>query len=566
MLLGNTSWELFDGIPKQYSLRTRVRLKLKYSRLGLTWEIFQTLFALLVSVLYVLQTYEPELKTEAFDLTAVVVFSTDYLLQLYSCENRYEYLMSFTSVMDIVTILPAIFDRVDSDANGSNHHKSFPFLRFIRVLRLLRLTRLIRVAGSRSISAVQKQIHTIVLLILCIVFISAGIFHAVENGDRSEGAPQITFGDALYFLVVTMATVGFGDIAPTTTGGKAVAVAVIIISFTVIPTELARLKDVMALPSQFRRFYHPSIENPHVLVVGHVTDPRTLLDFFRELYHPDRLHHENTKDASGTTYHEPPSVLLGPEEPSEAIVALLDHPILQNRVTFVKGSVLAEEDLCRPLTSLVPASFSSRSQPITAELEIYTQIHRVAYMDYMSELVYVLSESRKLTLTASIAQQLKEWLTEGHTLPLPSYINPDQPPAEETEIDAAQVKMQVTSPSSRRARSHNEVLIVDAVTDKPLENHIVIVTDLDAVSIYSIVQRLRQPHLRRTDPDYHVVLFLSWSTHMSVAAACRALQPFNDVFLMMAAHPDSDSKAEFLRANVLHAARCVLLSAKTAIS
>ena len=117
-------------------------------------------------------------------------------------------------IMDAVTILPSLLDRAQGggSATGGAGHSSFPFLRFIRVLRLLRLVRLIKVAGNRSISAVEKQIHTIVLLITCLVFISAGVFHAVESSNRSPDEPTLMFGQALYFLVVTIATVGYGDI------------------------------------------------------------------------------------------------------------------------------------------------------------------------------------------------------------------------------------------------------------------------------------------------------------------------------------------------------------------
>lgn len=88
ILLGNDSWEVFEGIPKHFSFRARVRMKLKFSSLGVAWELFQTAFAIIVSVLYVAQTYYPTVNTDTFDLAAVIVFTTDYLLNLYCCDNR----------------------------------------------------------------------------------------------------------------------------------------------------------------------------------------------------------------------------------------------------------------------------------------------------------------------------------------------------------------------------------------------------------------------------------------------------------------------------------------------
>lgn len=89
LLLGNDSWEFFEGIPKHFTVRARVRMKLKFSSIGVVWELFQTAFAVLVSALYVMQTYQPALNADAFEQSALVVFSVDYLLNLYCCDNRY---------------------------------------------------------------------------------------------------------------------------------------------------------------------------------------------------------------------------------------------------------------------------------------------------------------------------------------------------------------------------------------------------------------------------------------------------------------------------------------------
>lgn len=89
LLIGNDSWDFFEGIPKHFSMRERVRMKLKFSSIGVVWELSQTAFAVLVSALYVMQTYQPTLSADNFELSALAVFSFDYLLNLYCCDNRY---------------------------------------------------------------------------------------------------------------------------------------------------------------------------------------------------------------------------------------------------------------------------------------------------------------------------------------------------------------------------------------------------------------------------------------------------------------------------------------------
>lgn len=249
--------------------------------------------------------------------------------------------------------------------------------------------------------AVQKQIQTIVLLLTSIVFISAAVFHAVESSNRTEEDPDITFGEALYFLLVTIATVGYGDIAPLTSAGRAVTAAVIIITFTVIPSELSRLNQLMALQSQFRKVYKPVMGNPHILIVGHVSEPRCLLDLFRELYHPDRM----LETGVVNSLTDLPCVIVGPEEPNEGIVNLLDHPMLQGRVKYIKGSVMSDEDLCRIGADVARACFvlvsKSSADPdktdqdtvlrllavrnYNPDLEIYAQIVSLVHCEYISE-------------------------------------------------------------------------------------------------------------------------------------------------------------------------------------
>ncbi|EGZ09626.1 hypothetical protein PHYSODRAFT_521894 [Phytophthora sojae] len=693
-------FRVFQGIPSHYPLRTRVRMKLKFSKLGTAWEIFQTVFALLVSATYVVQTYEPhdEGQMPTFDTTSMIVFASDYFLNLYCCENRWQFVFSVNGIMDALTIFPALVDQF-----GTGYGKSLPFIRFVRVMRMLRLIRVVRVAGSQTVSAVQKQVYTIILLTTCLIFVAAGIFHAVEGNEGAQ--PDLTFGEALYFIVVTIATVGYGDIVPVTSGGRAVALGVIIVSFTMIPTEISRLTHLMALQSHFRTTYHPSVGKPHILVVGHVMEPRCLLNFFREFYHPDRaLGSMNSFAGPAGTQHEIdpsivelPCVIVGPREPTEEIITLLDHPVLQNRVTYIKGSVMSEEDMCRVGADAARACFvlASKAAPNTKQtdaetvmrllairnynpdLPVYTQIVSPVFLDYINgvdadqllcldqikisllaksclcpglvtlisnlfrsttlvnrqtltsweqeyaegmalevyattlpsvfhgltfsqacellykisygevillavtkaipqlrrcswthqvehpaqmlsnpgnsvimrpgQLVYVMSESKRLTLTSSISNELKTWLAKGNVLPTRG------------------VKYNAIVADSAELRIVDEMFIEEAKypsTGDSIRNHIIVVSDLDITSTVAFAQMLRLERHVSGSSDYHPIIFLSWSSSKSASATCRELREFDDIFIMLAT---GDSKRELLRANILDASRCVVLADKSNI-
>jgi len=726
-------FRLFHGIPSHYPLRTRVRMKLKFSKLGTAWEVFQTLFALLVSAAYVVQAYVPDAQTPTFDLSAMVVFTADYLLNLYCCENRWQFMTSVNGLMDALTIFPALLDQIDA-----SHGKSLPFIRFVRVMRMLRLIRVVRVAGSRTVSAVQKQVYTIILLTTCLIFVAAGIFHAVESNEDAQ--PDLMFGDALYFILVTTSTVGYGDIVPVTSGGRAVALGVIIVSFTVIPTEISRLTHLMALQSHFRTTYHPSVGKPHVLVVGHITEPRCLLNFFREFYHPDRALGSMTSfagTAGGQHGIDPsvvelPCVIVGPKEPTEEIINLLDHPVLQNRVTYIKGSVMSEEDMCRVGADAARACFvlASKAAPNTKQtdaetvmrllairnynpdLPVYTQIVSPVFLDYINgvdadqllcldqikisllaksclcpglvtlisnlfrsstlvnrqtltnweqeyaegmalevyattlpavfhgltfsqacellynisygevillavyeqpsnssskvstlepnakaapqlrrcswthqvehpaqmlsnpgssvvmrsgQLVYVMSESKKLTLTASISNELKAWLAKGNVLPTrgvrPNSMPKRSPPKPVSPRSAGQHS--AVEPAETRVV---EEMFIDEAKypsrGESIRNHIIVVSDLELTSTVAFAQMLRLERHEPGSSDYHPIIFLSWSSAKSAAATCLELREFDDIFVMLAT---GDSKRELLRANILGASRCVVLADKANI-
>ncbi|RLN48164.1 hypothetical protein BBJ29_000297 [Phytophthora kernoviae] len=715
-------------------------MKLKFSKLGTAWEIFQTFFALLASVTYVIQTYRPMSEMIAFDTVALVVFTADYLLNLYCCENRWQFVISVNGVMDALTIFPTILDRV-----GNGHSKALPFIRFVRVMRMLRLVRVVRVAGAHTVSAVRKQIYTIILLTACLIFVAAGLFHAVESNEDAQ--PDLRFGDALYFVVVTIATVGYGDIVPVTSAGRAVALGVIIVSFTVIPMEVSRLTQLIALQSHFRTTYHPLIGKPHVLVVGHVAEPRCLLDFFREFYHPDRAmtsmssfegssNHQNEVDPSVV---ELPCVIVGPKEPSEEIINLLDHPVLQNRVTYIKGSVMSEEDMCRVGADAARACFvlASKSAPNTKQtdaetvmrlmairnynpdLPVYTQIVSPVFIDYISgvdadhllcldqikisllaksclcpglvtlisnlfrssalvnretltnweqeyaegmalevyattlptvfhglnftqtcqllyniscgevillavyeqptssaskttnpkkptrgsktmpqlrryswtlkpeqstqmlsnpgssmimrpgQLVYVMSESKKFTMTSSIANDLKIWLAKGNVLPA----RPGKPDAKSKRPSLLSKKRgtpsngqhSITSDERADRQRQDEILIDEPkypVTGEAIQNHIIVVSDLEQTSTLQFAHMLRHERHVPGSNEYHPIIFLSWSSPKNAAAACRDLSEFSDIFVMLAT---GDSKRELMRANILGASRCVVLADKANI-
>jgi voltage-gated potassium channel len=117
---------------------------------------------------------------------------------------------------------------------------SVGFLQLLRVVRVLRFFRFTRDEEFffGTVSREGLRTMTLLLTILSIFFVAAGLFWAVEH----EANPAIaTFGDAFYFAVVSLTTVGFGDITPATRAGRWVTVLAILAAVILVPRQASRV-------------------------------------------------------------------------------------------------------------------------------------------------------------------------------------------------------------------------------------------------------------------------------------------------------------------------------------
>ncbi|MFC6725166.1 ion transporter [Halobium palmae] len=195
---------------------------------------------LLFVAVFVAETYSLPARVDATlrDLEAAIalVFLAEYVLRLYGARNRVAEFFNGYTLVDLLSILPTLAVLALPVPVAVN----VGFLRALRVIRVLRFYRFTRDAefffGTVSDNALRTT--KLLLTVLVLFFVSAGLFYSVEHRTNPGVA---TFGDAFYYTVVTLSTVGFGDITPATAAGRWVTVATILAGIIVIPWQAGKI-------------------------------------------------------------------------------------------------------------------------------------------------------------------------------------------------------------------------------------------------------------------------------------------------------------------------------------
>lgn len=333
-LLGSSSsMSCSDVIPTRKDVRTWLR-----SMAGIYWDLFQTLLSIVACTLYVLDTYAVGIAKWP-DWMMTGFFSVDYLVRFYAAANRCKYPFTKFAIIDLLTVAPVYAELFFDDGESSAEEAAFEGLAFLRFVRILRVMRIMRAFGAlnNSMSPVGRQLAMLGLTVASIMFLTAGLVHLAESPTNEEW----TFGTALWFMVVTISTVGYGDISPDTYEGKAIVAIMIMASVVIVPVQVDTLVKLMQLRSRFAAPFKSDIAAPHIMVIGNVKNASVLSDFLTEFFHPDRL-----IGLDEVSQHRR-CVVFGPDEPPSDVQSLLLDPSFEYRVQYVRGSVTDEVAMVR---------------------------------------------------------------------------------------------------------------------------------------------------------------------------------------------------------------------------
>jgi len=162
-----------------------------------------------------------------FELVSVIIFSLEYLIRIYTSDKKLKFIFSFYGIIDLLAILP--------------FYLSFGFdLRSARILRFLRLFRIIKlVRYNKAISRfsiafrmIKEELTMFSVVSLILIYISAVGIYYFENAVQPEAFSSIF--SSLWWSVVTLTTVGYGDAVPITIGGRIFTFIILMIGLGII--------------------------------------------------------------------------------------------------------------------------------------------------------------------------------------------------------------------------------------------------------------------------------------------------------------------------------------------
>ncbi len=181
-----------------------------------------------------LPTYWKQIFT-IFEYVFTLFFTLEYILRIYCSPKPKEYIFSFFGIVDFLSTIPLYVGWLFGTARYLMIFRTF---RLIRVFRVFKLFSFLYEGDLllRSLRMSARKILVFFLFVVIMVISLGTVMYMVEGS--TEGSQFKDIPTSIYWAVVTMTTVGYGDIAPTTEAGRFVSVIVMLLGYTImaVPT------------------------------------------------------------------------------------------------------------------------------------------------------------------------------------------------------------------------------------------------------------------------------------------------------------------------------------------
>ena len=191
--------------------------------------------AILASVFVVMADSIPDVHARhgemlwLVEVAFTILFTVEYLLRLYVIDRPSRYARSFFGLVDLFSVLPTYLAIL---LPGSQYLLTIRVLRVLRVFRVLKLAHLVGESHliMRALWASRGKIGVFLFAVLTVVVVLGSLLYVVEGADSGfDSIPR-----SIYWAIVTVTTVGYGDIAPATPFGQAIAAMIMLFGYAMI--------------------------------------------------------------------------------------------------------------------------------------------------------------------------------------------------------------------------------------------------------------------------------------------------------------------------------------------
>jgi voltage-gated potassium channel len=207
------------------------------------------LIAILVGVLVVMLDSVKEIRDNyvtllhAVEWTITIIFSLEYILRIIVHPRPKKYIFSFYGIIDLLAAIPTYISLLIA---GTHYLAVIRALRLLRVFRILKLSQYLDAGSAIAVALKQsrRRIGVFIYAILIIVIVIGSLMYLVEGPEHGfTSIPR-----SIYWAIVTLTTVGYGDISPETNIGQFIASLIMILGYAIIavPTGIVSAELVKA--------------------------------------------------------------------------------------------------------------------------------------------------------------------------------------------------------------------------------------------------------------------------------------------------------------------------------
>ena len=189
-----------------------------------------------------------QMAFSALEWTFTALFTLEYVVRVYSSENRIKYIFSFFGLIDLLAVIPTYLALTFPDLHALIDVR---VLRLVRVFRIFKLTAYVSEYTHlvSSIKASRKKILVFLFIVSIVVMVMGTLMYVIEGPEN--GYTSIPTG--IYWAITTMTTVGFGDIAPKTDLGRFLSSVMMLIGWGTLAVPTGIVTAEMAVGSKAKQ-------------------------------------------------------------------------------------------------------------------------------------------------------------------------------------------------------------------------------------------------------------------------------------------------------------------------